>query len=229
MYMKTNLLPLAAVCAALVATGAAWALPADEIASRICAGVAETKAGYNGFRVDVVQITTDADGKEMSRVTGRLFFSKPDETRFEVTSYVEGGQKKEIPKDEGGKKKTDDFELKTPFEREYCGDYRFTLEGEEEVTGVGCYKVGFAAPGHGKGYVYGTAWVAQDDFGLIKTSGKPYVQPEHCSASAMTTYYRAAGGKTMPYKQVIYVKASFLKVINKEMWFTSYFTDYRFD
>jgi outer membrane lipoprotein-sorting protein len=227
--MKTYPLLRAALLAALGASGAARALTGPEIAAQAYAVATAATDSYAGFNAAVVQIGTDADGKELSRVTGRAYFTKPGTQRFEMTELVVDGKKQEIPKDEGKKKDDKDFEIKSPFDKEYFNKYSFTYMATETVTGVECYKVDFAAANKGEGYCYGSAWVAADDFRMVKSSGRPYVQPEHCSASSMTTFFRVADGRAMPYKQVVYVKATFLKFINKEMWFTSYITDYRFD
>jgi len=227
--MKTYHVLRAALLAAFCPWGAARALTGPEIAARAYAAAAATTDSYVGFNAAVVQIGTDADGKEISRVTGRVYFAKPDTRRFDVTELVLDGKKQEIPKDEAKKKDDKEFEIKTPFEKEYFNEYSFTYMATETVTGVECYKVDFAAGNKGEGYCYGSAWVAADDFHMVKSYGRPYVQPEHCSASSMTTFFRVAGGRAMPYKQVVYVKATFLKFINKEMWFTSYVTDYQFE
>jgi len=218
----------AAAVAAFCACGAAHALTGPEVAAKVYEVSKATDDSYAGFDADVIQIVADGEGKEMVRVTGRVYFTKPDTQRFEITEYIKDGKKQPIPKDDEKKDDDDKFEFKGPFDEKYFNSYTFTLEGTEEVTGVPCYKVGFAAPGKGEGFAYGAVWVATDDFRTIKTTGKPYVQPKSCTASSMTVFFRDAGGRAMPYKQVIYVKGSFLKVITKEMWITSYVTDYSF-
>jgi hypothetical protein len=226
--MKTTEALAAAAVAALCACGAAGALTGPEVAAKVYEVSKADEASYAGFDANALEIVADDAGKEMTRVTGRVYFTKPDTQRFEITEYIKDGKKQPIPKDDEKKKDDDDFTINGPFDEKYFSSYTFTLEGTEEVTGVPCYKVAYAAPGKGKGYIYGAVWVATDDFRTVKTSGKPYVQPKNCSASSMTVFFRDAGGRAMPYKQVIYVKGSFLKVITKEMWITSYITDYKF-
>lgn len=218
----------AAATAAMGACAAAGALTGPEIAAKIYEKAKANEASYAGFDANVTQIIADGDGKEMVKVKARVYFTKPDNQRFEVIEYYKDGKKQPIPKEEEKDKDDDKLELKGPFDEKYHASYTFTLEGTEEVMGVPCYKIAYAAPGKGEGFAYGAVWAATDDYRMVKSSGRLYIQPKNCTAASLTEFFRDAGGRAMPYKQVLYVKGSFLKVITKEMWITSYITDYNF-
>lgn len=48
--------------------------------------------------------------------------------------------------------------------------YRYALDGEEDAGGVRCYVVSFSPLDNGRSLFAGRAWIAMDDFGMVKVS-----------------------------------------------------------
>jgi hypothetical protein len=121
------------------------------------------------------------------------------------------------------------MEFKLPLQREYYRDYRFTYEDTEVVGGERCYRLAFRSRREAEGYVYGSLWVAAADYRLVKGSGRPYVQPSHCSTSRLTMYFGQYDGRTMVSKVSMHARATFLLFINKDIYITSTYSGYKFN
>lgn len=212
--------------AALAAS--AGALTGGDIASRAYDVFVAEHDSYGDYVVDLTQVVKDDEGKEMSRAKCKMYFKQPDLTHVDVLEYFEAGDKKKVPerenKDDDGK-----FEIKYPFEEEYYGDYAFTYKATETVAGKKCYKVAFSSPKKTEGYVNGSAWIDAGNYKLVKVYAEPYVQPEHVSTSNMTMHFTEFAGRTMVTKVSMYAKATFLLFINKDIYITSLFSNYKFD
>jgi outer membrane lipoprotein-sorting protein len=209
---------------------AAEALTGADIASRAYDVFVTEHDSYGDYVVDLTQVVKDKAGKEMSRTKCKMYFKQPDLTHIDVLEYSEKGEKKEVPdrkreEDEGD----DKFKIKYPFEKEYYRDYAFTYKATETVSAKKCYKVAFTSPKRSEGYVYGSAWIDAGNYKLVKVYAQLYVQPEHVSTSHMTMYFKEFGGRTMVTKVSTYAKATFLLFVNKDIYITSLFSNYKFD
>jgi outer membrane lipoprotein-sorting protein len=211
----------------LVCAAAAGALTGGEIAKKAHDVLRGQDDNYDDYTVDFTQVTTDKDGEEMGRAKCKMYFKQPDKMHVDVLEYYEGGKKKDPPEqkdDDDGK-----FEIKLPLDEDCFGDYRFTYKATEEVSGKNCYRVAYNSTKKTDGYLHGSIWVTTDGYKLVKGTGQPYVQPEHCSESSMTMYFSDYGGRIMARKVVMYAKATFLLFINKDIYITTTYTGYKFD
>jgi outer membrane lipoprotein-sorting protein len=205
----------------------AAALSGQEIAERAYKVLRVQEEGFADYTVNFTQVTTDKEGEELGRARGKLYFKRPDKVRVEFLEYYEGGERKDPPKRE--KKEGDQLELKLPLEREYFRDYRFTYRATEDVSGKRCYRLAFTSTKKAEGYVSGSLWISAGDYKVVKGTGRPYVQPEHCSESSMTMYFSDYGGRTMLRKVSMYARATFLFVINKDIYVTNTYSGYKFN
>jgi hypothetical protein len=205
----------------------AGALSGGEIAERAYKVLRAQEDGYTDYIVNFTQLTTDKGGEEMGRAKCKLYFKNPDKVRVEVLEYYEGGEKKEPPKRD--KKEGDQLELKLPLDRKHYRDYRFTYKATEEVAGKRCYRLAFSSTKKAEGYLYGSLWISADDYRVVKGTGRPYIQPEHCSESSITMYFSDYGGRTMLRKVSMYARATFLIFINKDIYVTNTYTGYKFN
>jgi len=203
-----------------------FALTDADIAARAYNVVQQDLASYDDYTAELTQVTKDKEGQELARVKVKVYFKKPDKTRFEILAYYEKGEKKEVPEQkEGGGK----FEIKYPLDKKYYGDYTFTYKATEAVAATRCYKLAFASAKRSEGYIYGSAWVAADTFKLVKAAGQPYKQPRGVSRSNVTMYFKDFAGRNMTYKSAMYAKVSFLLFINKDLYITSHYSNYQFN
>lgn len=205
----------------------AGALTGQEIAERAYEVLRAQRDGYTDYTAHITQVTKDKEGEEMARVKCKMFFRKPDKVYVDVLEYYEGGEKKDPPKRRDDE--DDGVEFKLPLDEGYFPDYRFTYKATEAVSGEKCYRLAFSSSKEAKGYVYGSLWISADGYKLVKGSGQPYVQPKHCSKSSMTMYFKEYGGRTMVTKVSMYAKATFLLFLNKDIYITSLFSNYKFD
>ena len=206
---------------------AAGALTGPEIAEKAYRVLRAQEEGFADYTVNFTQVTTDEEGEEMGRAKCRLYFKRPDKVHVDILEYYEGGKKKDPPKPEDND--GDKLKLKLPLEKEYFRDYRFTYEATEEVSGRKCYRLAFNSTKKAEGYVYGSLWISADDYKVVKGTGRPYVQPEHCSESSITMYFSDYGGRTMLRKVSMYAKATFLIFINKDIYVTNTYSGYKFN
>lgn len=210
-----------------LSTCGAGALTGREIAEKAYKVLRAQEDGFTDYTVNFTQVTTDKEGGEMGRAKCKLYFKRPDKVRVDVLEYYEGGEKKDPPKRDrdGG----DDLELKLPLDREHYRDYRFTYKATEDVSGKKCYRLAFNSAKAAEGYVYGSLWIAAGDYKVVKGTGQPYVQPEHCTKSSITMYFGDYGGRTMLRKVSMHAEATFLFFIDKEIYVTNTYSGYEFN
>ena len=219
---------LFAIGACIVLAGSqAGALTGPEIAKKAHDVLLAQEEAYADYTVDFTQVTTDKGGKEMGRAECRMYFKRPDKIQVDVLEYYENGEEKDPPKQED--KDDGKLDLKLPLDKDYFGDYQFTYKATEGVEGKECYRVAFNSAKKAEGYIYGSIWVTADDFRIVKGTGQPYVQPEHCSESSITMYFSDYGGRIMARKVVMYAKATFLLFINKDIYINTTYRGYKFD
>ena len=211
----------------LLSACAAGALTGREIAERAYKVLRAQEDGFADYTVNFTQVTTDKDGEEMGRAKCKMYFKMPDKVHVDIVEYYEGGEKKDPPK----RKKDEDgrLGLKLPLDKDYFRDYRFTYKATEEVSGKKCYRLAFSSTKGTEGYVYGSLWVSAGDYKIVKGTGRPYVQPKHCSESSITMHFSDYGGRTMVRKVSMYARATFLLFVNKDIYITNTYTGYKFN
>ena len=205
----------------------AGALTGQEIAEKTYKILQTQKDSYKDYTAYITQVTKDKEGEEIGRTKSKMYFKKPDKVHVDIREYYKGGEKKDPPNRRGDE--DDGFELKLPFEKEYFREYRFTYKDTENVSGEKCYRLVFNSTKKAGGYIYGSIWVAADGYKLVKGTGQPYVQPEHCSKSSMTMYFAEYDGRTMLSKVSMYARATFLIFINKDIYVTATYSGYKFN
>jgi hypothetical protein len=205
----------------------AGALTGQEIAEKTYEILQTQKDSYKDYTAHITQVTKDKEGEEIGRTKSKMYFKKPDKVHVEVREYYKGGEKKDPPNRRDGE--DDGFELNLPFEKEYFRYYRFKYKFTENVSGEKCYRLAFNSTKEAEGYIYGSIWIAADGYKLVKGSGQPYVQPEHCSKSSMTMYFDEYDGRTMLSKVSMYARATFLIFINKDIYVTATYSEYKFN
>ncbi len=205
-------------------TTPAFALTGQEIAERAYEANGDS---IQDFTCKLIHIVAEKDGDEMARLVGNLYHKEPDKDYFEILEYYEDGKKEDIPDEDDEDK--EEMEIKFPFDEDYFADYKYTYKRTEILDGKECYVVGVTGKKKSEGYIKGTAWFEAGSYEIVKLYGELYEQPKNVSESNMTMYFKEYDGHIMPSKIKFYAKAMFLLFINKKIYMTQEFSDYRFN
>jgi hypothetical protein len=195
-----------------------------EVAEKATAAWDETWNSFGDYKVEVHNVTNDADGKEISNHVAYEYFKKPDKTAYKIIEYYEEGKKKDVPGGEG-----ESLEVKWPFESENFNDYHFAYVEAVKYKGVDCDVIKFTSNKEEKGYIYGKAWVGNETGRLYVIKCSMYKNPKHVTKASARVYFDVFDGRNMVSKMVMSVDYSAYLIFSGTLEVTDIYKDYQFD